>query len=201
MRRLVIAVDCDDVLVPTTPFFVSHYNQRYGTNVQLADSHTESDDIWGVSHAQMLERFAEVMQTDEYRKLGPSAEEAAILRELAQDHELHLVTARKEEERAFTKQLLDTQLPGVFTSMEFVGWRGSKGVICQSVNADVLVDDNARHLRDALECGLPAGGALLFGNYAWNKTAGESEDLFVCTDWRAVKDRIDEIAQSPATQA
>ncbi|MFZ1301534.1 MAG: hypothetical protein WAQ27_03080 [Candidatus Microsaccharimonas sp.] len=194
MKRLVIAVDCDDVLVPTTPFFVEYYNQKYGTNVALAEAHIDSDDIWGVSHDEMLERFGELMLTDAYRTLGPSEVEVAVLTELAKHHELHLVTARKEHERQATQEMLDTQLPGVFTSMEFVGWNGSKGEVCKQLGADVLVDDSSRHLHNAIELGLSRTGAILFGDYAWNETSHSHDDLTHCADWPAVKKVIDALA-------
>lgn len=34
MRRLVIAIDCDDVLVPTAGAIVSDYNTRFGTQLE-----------------------------------------------------------------------------------------------------------------------------------------------------------------------
>lgn len=194
MKRLVIAIDCDDVLVPTTPFFVNAHNQKYGSNVTLENAHLDSDDVWGVSHEVMLERFAEIMTTDEYKALGPSDEEAQILKELAQQHELHLVTARKEVERVFTQEMLDRQVPGVFMSMEFVGWQGSKGEVCRRIGADVLIDDNSRHLHNAIEHGLPKNGAILFGDYAWNVADTTHEDLTHCRDWQSVKQAIERIA-------
>lgn len=194
MKHLVIAVDCDDVLIPTTPWFVDRYNKVYKTNVTLADAHTDSDVIWGATHDEMLQRFAQMMETDDYKKLGPSSEEVAVLQELARHHELHLVTARQEPERAATQAVLDRDLPGVFTSMEFVGWQGSKGDICKRIGADVLVDDNARHLHNAIEQGLPVGGALLFGTYPWNTDDATHANLIQCSAWSDVKKVIDKIA-------
>lgn len=194
MKRLVIAVDCDDVLIPTTPWFVAQYNKQYGTSVTLADAHIESDAIWGVSHDEMLRRLAQMMNTDDYRLLGPSLEEVEVLRYLAEHHELHLVTARKEVERAATQAVLDRDLAGVFTSMEFVGWQGSKGDICQRIGADVLIDDNARHLHNALEHGLSVGGAILFGEYPWNAESRDDGELKYCSTWNDVKTIVDKLA-------
>lgn len=194
MKRLVIAVDCDDVLVPTTTFFVEEYNKRYGTNVLLEQAHTQSDDIWGATHTVMLERFTETMQTDTYQNLGPTAEEVAVLTELAKNHEFHVITARKEDERALTQAMIDRYLPGIFMSLELVGWQGSKGDVIQRINADVMIDDSARHLHDAIEKGLPKRGALLFGEYPWNTNDSLHDDLTVCVDWAAVKEKVDTIA-------
>lgn len=193
MKRLVIAVDCDDVLVVTTPFFVDSYNARYGTSVQLAEAH--GDTAWGVERPILEERLGELLATDEYRELAPSEETITVLRALAKDHELHVVTARREGEAERTQRMLDTFLPGIFMSLEHVGWHGSKGEVCQRIGASVLIDDSPRHLYNALELGLPAEGAILFGDYPWVDTTGVHEDIRRCADWRSVKEVIDQLAR------
>lgn len=196
MRRLVIAVDCDDVLVRTTPFFVTAYNEKYGTEVTLADALNVDPNIWGADEGTILARWAALAEEDAYKLLTPDPQEVQVLHKLAEQHELHLVTARKPEERELTQALLDRELPGVFTSMEFVGWTGSKGEVCERIGADVLIDDNASHLHDALSHGLPSGGALLFGDYPWNEEGNDHSDLKHCFDWASVKNVIDTIAES-----
>ena len=189
MRRLVIAVDCDDVLVPTAPFMVRAYNQLYGTSATLAQLNDPSFDIWQADEALQNERWAQLIEVEGYKELRPSAEEVTILKKIAAQHELHLVTARKEHERAFTQALLEQHLLGVFTTMEFVGWDGSKGQICRKIGADVLIDDNMHHLQNALQFALPAGGAILFGDYPWNEAHRSHDDIVHCIDWTAV-DRV-----------
>ena len=183
MKRLVIAVDCDDVLIPSQAFLVNTYNQLYGANVELGQ---EFED-WGEDYDEVMRRCGEIAQSDAFKKLSPSPEGVSVLERLAQHHELHLVTARKAEERAFTEAAIERVLPGVFASMEFIGWTASKGEVCQRIGADVLIDDNAHHLHGALEKGLPAGGALLFGNYPWNKANHDDKSLRLCVSWDAVE--------------
>ena len=196
MKRLVIAVDCDDVLVATTPYFVNAYNKAYGANVSLSDAHDVSEHLWNAPRELQLERLDALSKTEEYRKLGPVQDEVKILTELSKSHTLHLVTARKQEELELTKAMLDRDLPEVFASLNFVGWGGSKGEVCKRVGADVLIDDSARHLHDAIREGLPKTGAILFGDYAWNEADSAHEDLTHCYDWVAVKNVIDTIAEA-----
>lgn len=197
MKRLVIAVDCDDVLVQTTQFFVDAYNKTYGTSATLAHSHgatANSAHVWGANEEEVVRRWGLMTETDEYKALGPSADEAIVLHRLAERHELHLVTARKEHERAFTQQMLNRELSGVFTSMEFVGWRGSKGQVCQQLQADVLVDDSLRHLLDARECGVE--GLIWFGEYEWQASADSAPpDVIRCTNWSEVEAAIERLAR------
>jgi len=195
VKRLVIAVDCDDVLVRTTPFFIEAYNLAYGTNVTLAQAHDDSDASWSTDRKTLEMRLAALMDTDEYRRIAPTDEEITILRALAEHHELHVITARREEERATTQQTLDTYLPGVFTSLELVGFTGSKGEVCARLRADVLIDDNARHLENAVQYGLPSTGALLFGGYPWNDEARARSDIIRCDSWSDVQQEINQLAQ------
>lgn len=193
-KRLIIAVDCDDVLVLTTPFLVDAYNKTYGTHATLAEAPDASAAAWMDEPDVVIKQWAALCETYDYKLLGPDPEEAIILRELAKHHELHLITARKPEERTFTQQMLERELKGVFTSMEFVGLTGSKGEVCKRIHADVLIDDNASHLHDAIENGMAKSGAILFGDYPWNEADNSHENLTHCYDWNAVKKVIDELA-------
>lgn len=195
MKRLVIAVDCDDVLVRTTPFFVDAYNRTYGTSVTLAQAHDDSAESWATDRNTLEMRLAALMDTDEYRLLCPTDEEVAVLRTLAKDHELHVITARRKEEEVVTQRMIDTYLPGIFTSLELVGFTGSKGAVCARLRADVLVDDNARHLEDAIQHGLPHEGALLFGGYPWSIQVEDPLNVRRCDSWNDVKNEIERVAR------
>ena len=135
MRKLIIAVDCDDVLGQTSPFFVSAYNRTYGTEVTLDGAHT-LDARWKADRETFEARLAALMEMDEYKALSPGKEEAEILKAMAKDHELHVITARRPHERELTQAMLDTYTPSVFQSLELVGFTGSKGEVTERIYAD-----------------------------------------------------------------
>ena len=191
MRKLVIAVDCDDVLVATLPYFVAEYNRQFGTTVDLRNAH-ERGAHWGADDQTVLERFTSFLELDSYKALSPSDEERAALIELAKHHELHVITARRPEERSFTQYMLDRDFPGVFSSLELVGFTGSKGEVCRRLNATVVIDDNERHLNDAVKHGVPEEGALLFGEYPWNTPAARGRVR--CKDWPSVVREVTRLA-------
>lgn len=188
MKRLVIAVDCDDVLVSTIPFFVNTYNKVHGTNVPIGQSYADKD-VWQADTPLLESRLAALMDTDEYRALRPTQDVVDVLTELAKHHELHVVTSRRENERELTQAMLDRELPGIFTSLEFVGFEGSKGDVCRRLGADILIDDNAGHLSDAIAKGLSPSGVILFGDYPWTK---KTDDIMHhCATWGEVQKVID----------
>lgn len=194
-KRLIIAVDCDDVLIETTEYIVEVYNRLHNTNVSLDKSHDPDIEQWGVSDGELLlKRFSEIQSTEEYGRLLPMPEALRVIRKFAQDHELHLVTARDGSIEAITEAMLNKHLPGCFTSMEHVGKERSKGEVCKQLRADILIDDSIRNLLSALESGLPEGGALHFGDYAWNKIDPLPKGVKTCFDWGAVEREVDRIA-------
>lgn len=196
-KQLVIAVDCDDVLVATTPYFIEAYNERYGTSVALEDAHNMSYKIWGANPELIIQRLDELTMTDEYKALGPVEDEVDVLERLSEYHALHLVTARKPEEYDLTQAMIDRDLPDVFESLDFVGWTGSKGEVCKRIGADILVDDSIRHLHDALKWGLPKGHALLFGDYPWNAVdSAQLKGIRRCPTWQDVEQVVNEISNA-----
>jgi 5'(3')-deoxyribonucleotidase len=197
MKRLVIAVDCDDVLVATTPYFIAAYNTKFGTNITLENAHNGNEELWQATAELQVQRLDELTLTKEYLEIAPGSEEISVLKELSKVHSLHLVTARKPEELQRTQYMIDRNLPGVFTSIDLVGWAGSKGEVCRRIGADVLIDDSARHLHDAIEHqGLSKGGAILFGKYPWNEADSSHESLTHCYDWAGVKWAVDSLAEA-----
>lgn len=196
-RRLVIAVDCDDVLLETTPFLVKEYNHKFGTKVILGHAHMTSNPEWGTDDNDLiLDRLSEIQNSKEYGEIKPIAEAVGAIQRLAKDNELHLITARSGSVEVATMVMLDKYFTGCFTSVEHVGRVRSKGEVCRQIKADVLIDDSISHLLSALEYGMPNGGALNFGNYIWNQLDSPIEGVVECYDWDAVEREVDKIAGS-----
>lgn len=193
MKRLVIAIDCDDVLVPGTEFSVTTYNRNWGTNVALAQAHSLDHTEWDASEEEIRRRFDKQYLSDEYKLMKPYEEAIEVVVRLAGQHELHLVTARPETIMSVTEYMVEQYFPGCFTSIRHVGLDGSKGDICEALQADVLIDDNLRHLVSAKGCGVDA--LFWFGDYPWQtKTPEQSMVTARCYDWPSVEAEIAKLA-------
>ncbi|MDB5186655.1 MAG: uncharacterized protein JWM07_127 [Candidatus Saccharibacteria bacterium] len=194
MKRLIIGVDCDDVLVDCTYYIVKKYNELYSTNVHVENAHASDIAEWGIDdRAEIHRRIDAIQLSDEYAKLIPSDTVVAIVHQLAKQHELHLITARSEAIMDVTNRMLDSYFPGCFTTVEHVGRVRSKGDVCQSINADVLIDDHARHMHDAHEKGVQY--LLWFGRYEWQDDQIVPDSAVRCGDWLDVHKEIDRIAR------
>jgi 5'(3')-deoxyribonucleotidase len=199
-KRLVIAVDCDDVLVPTSTAIVRDYNRRFGTNVALADMYqpatlatwgTDSDDV-------AIERVNEFLHSQEHAQIVPDEETVRAVKLLASQHELHLITGRADFLKDVTRQLLDTYFKDCFLSVEHTNYvlpststaiRRSKGQICKSIGATVLIDDHLVHGQDAIDAQLEK--VILFGDYPWNRQKELPYGIVRCVDWFAVTKELD----------
>jgi uncharacterized HAD superfamily protein len=192
--KLVIAVDCDDVLIASTEYLVEAYNQQYGTQVTLARAHESGNEEWGVDSKVVLERLSQLQMTKQYGLLEPSQEAITAIHDLANKHELHLITARDQSVEVVTRVMLDAYLKDCFMTVEHVGNGKPKGEVCRQLKADILVDDNIKHLVSALECGLRPGHALHFGAYPWNNHETLPAGVIKCNDWSSVIAEVDKIA-------
>ena len=196
MKRLVIAVDCDDVLLPSLGTAVGLYNQKYGTSLALKDVYNPHAAEWGVDPNEINQRIHEIVLSDEYSQIVPFSDAIEVCQKLSQQaHELHLVTARSSALSSVTEHMLENYFKGIFSAIEHVGIDGNKGEVCQRIGADVLIDDNEHHLIAAFEKGVI--NLLRFGDYPWqNRSSASNVSLIDCRDWFDVEAEIERIATS-----
>jgi 5'(3')-deoxyribonucleotidase len=196
MRQLVIAIDCDDVLLPSTRTIVDLYNQRHNTNVTYARAHTSGNEEWAALREEVRDRIHAVQLSEEYANIQPFPEAVVAVRQLAADgHRLHMVTARDSKLLQATEAMLKEYFDeGVFTTLEHVGLDGTKGDVCQRLQADVLIDDSLKHLANAAEYGID--GLLWFGDYPWQGGDQAFGGAVHCVSWADVEREIERIANS-----
>ncbi len=193
MKKPIIALDLDDVVVDHYETLVAFHNSRYGTNHTLADYISDHWSlVWGTDHEE-TERRAEAFQ--QLGIGGRTIKRGALegIAELRKHFDLVIVSVRRKTMVEPTLQWVDEQFPGVFKAVRFVHlWEEpsspSKAEICRELGADYLVDDSPKHCELAAEAGLRA---VLFGNYAWNQVAELPVRVTRCADWPAVREYFD----------
>lgn len=89
-RRLVIAFDCDDVLIPTAEPTVKNYNDRFGTNLKLQHFYGHDDlTPWGgVAYDEAIGRVFDFLRSEEYAPIAPYVDAIEAIRSLAKDTEV-----------------------------------------------------------------------------------------------------------------
>lgn len=201
-KRLIIAIDCDDVLVDTVHDILNFYNKKYGTDIDETDYY---DDIrperLGVATLhEAIDRFNERLMMQEHHDIPPTTEAIETVRRLAVNHELHLVTGRQQVFESATTRMVERYFAGCFTTIEHTNYytvdkkahKRTKGEVCRSLNVDVMVDDFLDHIENALDAGVPHG--IVFGNFDWGKRRPLPKGAVRCLDWRSVEKEINRIA-------
>ena len=201
MKRLVIAIDCDDVLIPSSPAIVAHYNQTYQTSVHVDQFYDEDTLLWGVpDKEEKYIRIRKYFQSEEFRiQVIPFREAIEAVAHLADKHELHLVTGRSQTVDMVTAEMIERYFSGIFKSVEHTGSvrqpdgsvvRRTKGEVCRQLGVDVLIDDNLDHARSVLDSGTAT--VLLSGEYGWNR--GElMAGVTRCSNWDDVVQQIESL--------
>lgn len=193
-ERLVWAIDCDDVVVPSAEAIIASYNERYGTNVSLSAMYDNTNTWEASSHSEAARRVGEILRDGALANLVPDPETIEALTYLASLDELHMVTGRQSYLEAVTHRMLGTHLPGVFQSVEhtnyYAGEEGSglitrtKGEVCAAIGADALVDDHIVHGQSVLEHGVKE--VVVWGDYPWNRTQRLGAGMVRCVNWQEV---------------
>lgn len=192
MKRLIIAIDCDDVLIHTTEYLVRTYNALHGTAVSLKDAHSSKNPAWSTDREDVFARLHAIQLSEEYALIEPPKETIRIIHSLARHHELHLVTARRGEVKSATERMVKEHYEGCFTSIEHVG-DASKGEACRLLGADVMIDDNLHHLESAAQNGV--GSLVWFGDYPWQAAQKSEFALPIrCRTWSDVERVIERLA-------
>lgn len=194
MRRLKIAVDCDDVLLPSLQSIVDIYNQKYGTNIQYKDAYSPEAPQWQASPEEIVERIYDIQLSSDYARVKPFNDAIEVCARLASHHSLNLITARPGRLMPLTLAMINQYFPDVFSEVEHVGLEGSKGDVCRLIQADVLIDDRYRHLKTAFECDIEH--LVWFGEYPWQyREVDDNMGVYICKNWQELEQKIERIAK------
>jgi 5'(3')-deoxyribonucleotidase len=184
----VLAVDLDDVLFPFMDRFVPHYNDKFDATFVMDDYHTfEFHEVWGGTNEEAFDcvRTFFHMSHDGVPPLSGSVEAIAQLSEM---YDLIIVTARDESLRSHTEGWLHEVFPGHFQSVFLCNSyllnaeekRRTKLDVIEDVDAVGIIDDS---LRNTSQVAATGRRAMLFGNYAWNRTDNLPEGVKRYRDW------------------
>jgi 5'(3')-deoxyribonucleotidase len=199
----VIAIDCDDVLMPTSQNIIDDYNERFGTKLTLHDMYQPARvETWGTDSDDVaIERVNEFLRSDKHAAIMPSERAIHAVKQLAGVHELHLVTGRADFLQDVTKRMLEQYFAGCFTTIEHTNFitsstssviRRSKGDVCAAIGAHLLIDDHAGHGEGALRTVVER--VVLFGEYPWNSPHILPAGMVRCLDWDSVITEIEAYA-------
>jgi 5'(3')-deoxyribonucleotidase len=190
----IIALDCDDVIVATGELLVNHYNQLHGTTVRPQDFYSKDyEHVWRAEPETATRDLFAYLLTEEYIQLAPMENAAAVLRKLAEQYTLYIVTGRPDETEQATLQWIEKYLPGIFEQVIFTNFfklNDSKGAlrtkadVCKELGAQWLVDDHLYHIHNVADQGITG---LLFGDLPWEQLESPSPHIVKIKDWQGLE--------------
>lgn len=203
MKRLVIAIDCDDVLIQTAQNMIGDYNHKFATSLQLVDFYEKPTKVtWGTDNYDIaIARVNDYISSDMFAQLVPYSEAIVAIKHLAENHELHLVTGRSDFLEPVTAAMLDKYFPECFQSVEHTNFiilststapKRTKGEVCVQIGADILIDDHIAHGKSVIAAGVQE--VIVFGDYPWNQNDALPTGMVRCVNWDETVREIEEIA-------
>jgi 5'(3')-deoxyribonucleotidase len=138
-RRLRIAVDMDEVMADALAEHLRRYNAAFGATLTAADLHGRHLE----NHVAPAERAAVEAMLDGsfFADLAVMPGCQDVLRELARDHDVFVVSAAMDVPCSFDAKFRWLQRHFPFIPASQIVFCGDKGI----VDADYLIDDRARH--------------------------------------------------------
>lgn len=176
MSREVLAIDLDDVVLPTAEPLLEYYNQTYGTNLQLSDYYSSDLTVLQAPNiGTAIERFHVYLESEEFFNLPPTQESVQALEQLQESFDLYAVTGRHSVVEEATKLWLEQHFQQIFQDAIFTNYYNpetsvqlsTKAAVCRSIGAVLLIED---HLDHALRVADEGIDVLLFGSYPWNQS-------------------------------
>jgi uncharacterized HAD superfamily protein len=188
MKKPIISVDIDDVLVPHVEDLISWHNKEYGTKMDLVHYHSKNPKDWGSKTIEeAIKRVQRFFTTPDFLDAKPMEDAASALSSLSENYTLIVITSRDNIIEDVTNNWLSRHFPEIFKEAHFTarfnleGKSGKKSAVALNAKAEYLIDDTLENALDAAEAGIKV---LLFGDYPWNQLKELPGGVTRVKDWR-----------------
>ena len=191
IKKPILAVDIDDVIVESVPNIIDFYNKEYGTNATVGDFYAWNSANWqDKTPLEIVTRINRYLESDQFLNAEPTQEAITVIRQLNGKYDLAIVSGRPNIIEKATLSWLKRHFPDIFREVVLtqyfkLGDSGikSKAEVCKEIGASILIDDHLEHIRIVAAAGIRS---LLFGDYPWNQADKLPPNVKRVKDWQAV---------------
>ncbi len=190
MKKRVIALDIDDVLIHFYDGITRYHNALYGTTLtrkELTTYHFEQ--LWKCPREEMVRRVMEYYHSKEHELIEAIEGVHAALTRHKRRFRYVCITARPDSVRAHTLPILERHFPKLITSAHFLGHlelgstnARSKAEVCHEIGAVLLVEDSLYNAEIAAKAGIP----VLLIDTPWNQTPHLHALIRRVFDWNEI---------------
>ncbi|MDA8441333.1 MAG: hypothetical protein M0Z55_03060 [Peptococcaceae bacterium] len=176
-----LGVDIDGVVADSYPFWLGELNRYYGKDIKAIHRY-EMHLIFDVPWEHMNQFFVANVE-NLFMAPTPMPGARTALAKLSIEHEIILVTARREVEEEITRRWLELhQIP--FTKLMVVGDR-SKAEVCAEEGIDLFVEDYAINAALIAASGMP----VLILDATYNRVE-LPQNVIRCYNWGQIYQTI-----------
>lgn len=141
-KRLRIAVDMDETIADTLKEYIRRYNGAFNEGITVAE--LDGRHVEDLALANRADAVRRLLRDDGFFDcLEVIADAREVLRELVREHDLFIVSSAMEIPESFTAKYRWLRKHFPFISASNIVFCGDKAI----VDADYLIDDEARHFR------------------------------------------------------
>jgi FMN phosphatase YigB (HAD superfamily) len=157
-----IVFDCDEVILDTTPAIRQCYLADVDKSAEIPTGcYPSTWDVWGQhgtndARQKWLNHIKYFTTSEYFTKIDPVPGSIDVTRNLRRDgHDLYVLSAIGSDSGKARKHYIEKVFGhGVFSDVICIDPMDSKKEVLQQLKAQVLVDDGATNISDALELGI-----------------------------------------------
>lgn len=187
-----IGVDVDDVLAELMQTYLDYHNEHYSTKVQKKDMFSYAfHEVFGGTEQESRDKVLDFYETDFFHnlKLVPGAKEG--ISQLAEKHQLCVITARPPTIQKQTKQWLNKHFQDSFHCINLTNqWystpdkQRTKSQVGKEQKIQIMIDDSLHH---ALDCAAQGIFVLLVDlGYPWNQSKNLPSNVKRVKSWEEI---------------
>ena len=159
-RKLRIAIDMDETIANSLKEHIARFNAAFGTRLTEDQLHGANiEDLVPVEQRAAVREL--VNDASFFLNLEVIEDAQNVIRDLAREHDVYIVSAAMEVPNSFASKYAWLQKHFPFIPASHFVFCGDKTI----VNADYLIDDQARHLRS-----FHGTGILFQAPHNWKET-------------------------------
>ena len=182
-----IAIDIDDTLFQTHNLFL-RFCKENGYNLEKQDNKFKDYKVF-------MKTWYEFVKSNEHLKIPPIEDSIKIVKQLAKDNELYIITARDNSIRKETLELLDKYYDlNIFKKIINLNYTDEKidqkFEVCKLYDIKIIIDDN---LQTIIDCANNNIKSLLMDykeQYTWNKIEKLPKNAIKVYSWKDINNKI-----------
>jgi len=198
MKRPVIAVDIDDVLVDSAASILGDYNKKYGTSLTKNHYYSKDIKVLEVEHYDIAaERFGKYIASKEYTDMPPISGAVSAINRLSSRYDFVGVTSRPEFIAEATNKWLKKHfksgiIKAIYTSfvMGSVSQQSSiltKAGVCQELGASYMIEDHLGHVLPVSELDI----TVFLIDQPWNQAGALPKNVIRVKNWLEIEKYLD----------